>query len=82
MNRFRAARKELKYKQKDVASKLGVTYGYVCDVECDVKKPSKLYINAFCSIFHVNPEWLATGKGDMFQPPVCPFVSEEARRHQ
>jgi len=71
--RYKTIRKELKLKQKDVAEMLGVTNGYICDIERGEKTPSALFVNAFCSIFKVNKGWLETGEGKPFREVTCPY---------
>jgi len=65
-DRLKLIRKKVRYKQKELSDILGVTNGYICDLERGIKFPSKLLIKAYCSILNVNEEWLLTGQGKMF----------------
>ena len=64
---FKLSRKSLRYKQRDIAQKLGIGRAYISAIERGVKTPSKLLIKAYCGILDVNEEWLLTGKGDMLK---------------
>ena len=57
----------LKIKQLDFAQRIQFTQSYVSMVLSGAKtSPSARFLNAVCREFSVNPEWLKTGKGDVY----------------
>ena len=67
-------------KQLDFAQKIQFTQSYVSMVLSGVKtKPSSRFLNAVCREFSVNPEWLTTGKGEVYIIPGLPLPSADAQ---
>jgi len=64
--RLKLIRKKARLKQKEIAKLLGVTQGYVCDIERGAKKPSPMLRSLYCKTFNINSNWLETGEGSMF----------------
>jgi phage repressor protein C with HTH and peptisase S24 domain len=67
-NRIKLIRGELKLTQEILARKLGVTKSAVSMIETDKAALSERNKNIIVQEFGVNPEWLETGRGPMFDP--------------
>ena len=66
-------------KQLDFAQKIQFTQSYVSMVLSGVKtSPSARFLNAVCREFSVNPEWLKTGKGEVYSLPGLSLPSVDA----
>lgn len=63
----KAARDGVDFTQQDLANKAGVTQGSVAHLESGRTKTSRS-VTQLASALDVNPEWLAAGKGQPFQP--------------
>jgi len=60
----------LNIKQSDFAQRIQFAQSYVSMVLSGSKKnPSPRFINAICNEFCINPEWLKSGKGDIYVLP-------------
>lgn len=66
--RIREIRKPLVY--KEFAKKLGVSEGFVCEIEKGVKKPSAEMLFAIAEEYDYSINWLLTGKGPKYINPV------------
>jgi len=57
-------------KKMDFAEKIHFSQSYVSMVlNGDKTNPSVRFFDAVCREFSVNPEWLKSGKGEMFKKP-------------
>ena len=66
-NRLKALRKALKLNQEDVARILGVHAQSVSRYERGEQQPSSKKIGVLTNETGINPAWLLTGEGEMFQ---------------
>lgn len=64
-DRLKAIRREAKLSQADFGAKLNVGQNYVYMMEAGKKPVTSRMISDICREFHVNEEWLRTGKGEM-----------------
>lgn len=64
--RLKKLRKSLDMTQQQFADKLGVKRNTVGQWECGINALTDQTIFSICREFHVNEEWLRTGKGEMF----------------
>jgi len=63
-------------KKMDFAEKIHFSQSYVSMVlNGDKTNPSVRFFDAVCREFNVNPEWLKSGKGEMFSIPGLPAYS-------
>jgi transcriptional regulator with XRE-family HTH domain len=70
---------ELGIMQKDFAHKVKYTQAYISMVLSGAKpSPGSRFIDAVCREFNVNPEWLTSGKGEVFTFPGVPLSSGKA----
>jgi len=70
---------ELGIMQKDFAHKIRYTQAYISMVISGAKpSPGRRFIDAICREFSVNPEWLTSGKGEVFSIPGVPLSSGKA----
>jgi phage repressor protein C with HTH and peptisase S24 domain len=63
----KAQRDGADFTQQDLATKAGVTQGSIAHLESGRTKTSRS-VTQLASALDVNPDWLATGKGQPFQP--------------
>lgn len=64
--RLRELRKALNFKLRELAERLGVSIGNVCDWESGRAPIPRARVYQICKEFGVNEEWLKNGAGDMF----------------
>jgi transcriptional regulator with XRE-family HTH domain len=70
---------DLGIKQLDFARRIKFAQSYVSMVLSGEKTtPSPRFLEAVCREFSVNPEWLKTGKGEIFTIPGLPLPVEKA----
>lgn len=68
--RLKKARRDRGLKQEELAEKAGVSQSMISDVERGLSKsPVGTNLVALAQSLKVNPDWLATGKGNMELPP-------------
>ena len=67
-------------KQLDFARRIQFAQSYVSMVlSGDKTTPGHRFLDAVCREFNVNPEWLKTGKGEIYTIPGLPLSAEKAR---
>ena len=66
--RLKELRKTLGLKQREFAERLGVSAGYVANLESGSDAPARARIYQICHEFNVRREWLEKGEGEMFEP--------------
>lgn len=64
--RLKQLRKELNLNQQEFAEKIGINRGTLANYEVGRNEPIDAVVKLICDRFHVNEEWLRTGKGEMF----------------
>ena len=65
--RIKTIRNELSLSQEEFAKKLNISRNFVWMIEKGEREPSERTIADICRIFHVNPDWIRTGQGNMFK---------------
>jgi len=65
--RIRFLRKSMGLTQKEFAKKIGITQGYLTEVESGKKQPSEKVLKLISHTFGVSYEWLKYGKGEMWE---------------
>lgn len=63
-------RKEANLTQDEFAQKVGLTRNYVSMVENGNRTFADRTISDICRIFSVNKDWVLTGEGDPYMPPI------------
>lgn len=63
-NRIREIRKPLVY--KEFAKKLGVSEGFICEIEKGIKKPSAEMLFAIAKKYGYSINWILTGRGPKY----------------
>lgn len=63
---IRNIRNILKMKQKELAKNLGISSGYLSEIEAAKKSPGIEVVEKFLKKYKVNPAYLLTGEGDCF----------------
>lgn len=64
--RIRLVRKQQNMNQSEFAKEIAVSTTTVCQLEVGKYNISRVTKHILCSRFHVNPEWLETGEGEMY----------------
>lgn len=65
-NRIKAVRDALKLSQREFGEKLGVSRDVISNLEYDRVQPKELLLRHICQLYRVNPRWLESGEGEMF----------------
>ena len=65
-DRIKLIRKQQKLSQADFAKEIAVSATTVCQLEVGRYNISRTTKHVLCSRFHINPDWLDTGEGDMY----------------
>lgn len=65
--RIKLLRKTLNLTQQEFADKIMVKRNTVATYEMGRSEPSDSAFSLICKEFNVNPEWLRTGEGEMFE---------------
>lgn len=68
-NRIRALREALRLSQRQFGEKLGVSRDVIGNLEYGRVEPKPLFLQHLCQLYKVNPVWLETGEGAMFEEP-------------
>lgn len=63
-------RKDKKLTQAEFASKLNLSRSAVSNYEYGKTDVPDRTVADICRVFNVNEEWLRTGSGDMYRPPI------------
>ena len=64
--RIKMVRKQQNMNQGEFAKEIAVSTTTVCQLEVGKYNISRTTKHILCSRFHVNPEWLETGEGEMY----------------
>lgn len=73
--RITIIRKSAEMTQEQFAQTMGISKNYVNLIENGKKKPGNRLISDICRKYHINEEWLRTGKGEMHQTVDINFES-------
>ena len=63
--RLRAIRKHFGLTQRDICSYIGMSQSTYASMETGARPLKEAYLILICKSFHVNQEWLRSGKGKM-----------------
>ncbi len=64
-DRVKSLRKERKITQGDLAQAIGITQGFISDIERGKTTPGSDILLSLSRYFEVNPNWLLKGEGEM-----------------
>ncbi|MDR0908437.1 MAG: helix-turn-helix domain-containing protein [Spirochaetaceae bacterium] len=78
-DRIRQVRKILDLKQSDFAKEVFVSASYITSLECGHKLANDRIIHLISTAFGVNPDWLKSGEGEMFQKTPAEKVERMTR---
>lgn len=67
--RIKELRKELGLTLKKFGERVGISEGAVSNIEKGNRNVTDQMFKSICREFNVNPDWLKTGEGDMFNLP-------------
>jgi SOS-response transcriptional repressor LexA len=65
--RFKEVRSARKLTQKQFADSMGISQGFLSELENGKKLPSRALLIALSEVHLLNEEWLVTGQGEMFR---------------
>lgn len=68
LNRIKEIRKKAGINQTEFAESLGLSRGFIAQVETGTNVFSDRSIRDICRIYNINEEWLRTGTGDPYVP--------------
>ena len=66
-NRVKMVREALNLSQREFGEKLGVSRDVISNIEYGRVQPKELLLQHICQLYRVNPHWLETGDGEMFE---------------
>ena len=64
--RIKQVRETLKLSQVQFSKIISLSSGYLAGVELEKRKANDRIIKLICFAFNVNPQWLKTGEGEVF----------------
>lgn len=67
-SRIRQIRKHYNISQTEFGRRIGVTLGVIKNLEQGKTQLTSPLFELLCKAYHVNPEWLHTGEGEMLIP--------------
>lgn len=80
--RLKKIRSILNLQQKEFSEKVGISQGFLSELESNKKAPSYTLLIAISHVFNVNLNWLLTGEGEMFiDKPIAQPVTEDIDKY-
>lgn len=79
-DRIRKIREEKSLTQAAFGKKLFLERSAISLIERNLRTPTERVLQDICREFHVNKQWLTTGKGDMFLAPSDEDLNEQIER--
>ena len=67
VERIKAVRKALNLSQREFGEKMAVGRDVIGNIEYGRVPPKELFLKHLCQQYKVNPHWLETGDGEMFE---------------
>lgn len=80
--RVKQVRKSLGLSQEKFGARLGLTQGAIADIERGKAAVTLRNAKTICQLFHVSPEWLETGRGEMWQVRSETFLDQLAEENK
>lgn len=79
--RIRLVRETLDISLKKFASDAGLGIGIIQNINYNRTEPNPIYISMLCKAYNINPSWVETGEGEMFNDmtreiKIAQFVGE------
>lgn len=65
--RIKMIRKAQKMNQTEFAKEIAISPTSVCQLELGRYNVSRMTRHVICQRFHINPKWLETGEGEMYE---------------
>lgn len=75
--RIKEWRKNAKLSQRALGSAIGVSQGYISDIEAGRSGPSREFLAALADVFGVNSAWIIEGREPVMHPGQRGFVGRE-----
>lgn len=80
--RVRAVRKQLGLSQTEFAARMGMTQGYVTNIERNIREVNARLAKLICDTYSVSETWLVNGEGDMFQDNEHLMLANLMKKHK
>ena len=80
--RVRAVRKQLGLSQTGFAARMGMTQGYVTNIERNIREVNSRLAKLICDTYSVSETWLVSGEGDMFQDNEHLMLANLMKKHK
>ena len=80
--RVRAVRKQLGLSQTEFAARMGMTQGYVTNIERNIREVNARLAKLICDTYSVSETWLVSGEGDMFQDNEHLMLANLMKKHK
>ena len=80
--RVRAVRKQLGLSQTEFAARMGMTQGYVTNIERNIREVNSRLAKLICDTYSVSETWLVSGEGDMFQDNEHLMLANLMKKHK
>lgn len=75
-------RKDKKLSQQELADAIGVSRGYIGDIERNRSEPSSNFLTLLASKLNISVDWLLTGEGEMYRQSTNQGLdSDKADKH-
>lgn len=78
--RLASFRKSLELSQRALAAQLGVSGGYIGQIEADHIAPSRLILETISERYNVSSDWLLNGHGEQLHAPMPGFAARKRGR--
>ncbi len=75
--RIKAVRLKERLTQREFAQELGITQGFLSEIEKGIKSPSDTLVMAFIYRYEINEKWFFLGEGEMFGKRKHPLFGPE-----
>ena len=80
-NRFKEIREKLGFSQEKFGEIIGLSKSGISNIESGQRNVTDKHIKLLCSELNINPDWLRTGEGEMFNESDEFSLDEYAKQH-
>ena len=80
--KVRAIRKKLGLSQVEFGARMGITQGYVTNIERNIREVNAKLAKLICDTYNISETWLASDEGDMFQDNEHLMLANLMKKHK